>query len=135
MPEDADTSVAVDRRLRALNGFVHREILMIACKNLAVTALVLVETDEIAEDVEEPMLLKHPFEEDVIVYNLFREIMAVGRLPLHITVFVGCDRPRLRLRHVAHHTEHVVMKQLRNLFHIVANLPVGCRHVGLFPGG
>ena len=71
MPEHTDAAVTADSRLRALNGFVHREILVVAGEDLAVTALVLVETDEVAKYIEESPLLKHTLKENVIVHNFF----------------------------------------------------------------
>ncbi|CCZ48043.1 putative uncharacterized protein [Bacteroides sp. CAG:661] len=135
VPEDANLAVILYCCFRPLDGLLHSKILMVGRQYLGCPRFVFREADKVADDVQQPSPLEDAFKERIIVGKVRTFIIAVPGFPFHVAVFLAGNGSGLRASHVAHHAENVVHKQRRNLLHVVAQLPIGFRSVGLFARG
>ena len=134
VPEHAALAVGRGGAPGGFDGLPHREILVIRRQHLEGVLPVHVEADEVSQDVQETGLPEQPLKEGVKLCVLRVPVIAVLRLPRHEAVFAGSDGARLGGGQVAHHANLIVDEERRDLMHVVAELPIGCRGVGLLPG-
>ena len=91
VPKHTNLAIASDGIACALDGFVDGEILVVACQNLIIFALVLTIADEVLDDIDEAVFAKHAFKENIVVDDLSAFVHAILGLPLHVAVLARCD--------------------------------------------
>ena len=135
MPEDASAAVAalVRRVPRGDQRLPHGEILVVARQDLPGAVLLARIADEVFQQVQQTPRLQHPAQRRLEIHLRRAFHGPVHRFPFHEPVLVRRDRPRARLRHVAHDAECVVDEESRDLVHVILNLPVCFRGVRALP--
>ena len=96
VPDHADPLVALGRggADRAGDGLVDRVVLVIAGQLLPDGRPVHLEDDEVADEVQEPLPVEDPLEQDFELGRVRRgDVDAVDRPPGHEPLPVRCDRP------------------------------------------
>ena len=131
MPEHTASSVCRHTFLRRLDGLTDSEVLVVSGEDLELLQALVGKADEVLDDVKETLLREHALEERVELRVLRILIAAVLRFPFHEAIFAGGDRASLAGQMVAHHADAVVDEHGRYLVHVVADLRVRFRRVGL----
>ena len=120
VPEYADLSVAYHCFFGAFDCLAHAEVLVVGSKDLDDFVVAVVEADEITDEVEQARLGHHAVEHGLPGGGLGFGVIAVGRFPCNVSVFVGGDGSHARFRHVAHHAEDVRHEHAGDVVHVVA---------------
>ena len=120
MPEHAYLAVARDCFFCALDCLAYAEVLVVGSKDLDDFVVAVVEADEITDEVEQARLGHHAVEHGLPGGCLGFGVIAVGRLPCNVSVFVGGDGPHASLGHVAHRAEDVRHEHAGDVVHVVA---------------
>ena len=87
------------------------------------------------EDVQKTLFLKDALKEGVELGGLDIFVVAVFGFPLHEAVLAGGNGACFGGGKITHHADLIVDEKGRNLVHIVAQLAIGGRGVGLLSGG
>ena len=135
MPKHAALAVGHGGVLGGLDSLLHCEILVVRRQHLEGVLPVYIETDEVFQNVQKAALFKQPLKEGIKLGVLGIFVAAIFGFPLHKAILARGDSTRLGGGQVAHDADCVVDEQGRDLIHIVAQLPVCGRGIGLLPGG
>ena len=120
VPEYADLSVACHCFFGAFDCPAHTEVLVVGSEDFHDLVVGVVETDEVPNEVEQACFRHHTVEHGLPGGCLGFGVIAVGRLPCNVSVFVGGDGPHARFRHIAHHAEDVRHEHAGDVVHVVA---------------
>ena len=136
MPEDAALAVSAFTRgiTGALNRLPDSEILMIGSQDLELIDPVVIKANEILQNIKKTVSLKNALKECVKLSILSIFIAAVLRLPLHKTVFSGSNGSGFGRGHVTHDADCVINEHRGDFLHVVPNLSVCFRNIGLLAG-
>ena len=135
MPEYAALAIGFCGDNGFFYGFADGKILVVSGQNLRRTLLAYRKTDEIFEDIQKPLALEYAFIEGVKLRKGGVFIIAVLRFPFHKAVEAGGNRARLVGAQVADHANRIVVKDARNILHIVPNLVKGVFSAHFVLGG
>ena len=135
MPENAAFAIRPCSFHRRQYRLAHGVELVIGSQYLRTLLPVLRETQEIAYQLHQPHLVEHPPKQYVEPGTAPILHRTVDRFPRHKAVFSRRNRAGLGNRVVAHHTERIVDEERRNLLHVIAQLRIGLRNVGILARG
>ena len=131
MPKYTTLTIGLCRLDHRVYRLAYGEELMITRQNLCALLFVLREADKTSQNLYQSCLVEHPREQHIESGVAVYFALAINGLPLHKTILASGYRARFGGRHIAHHAEGVIDKERRNLNHIVSQLGVCLRHIGI----
>ena len=134
MPKDTYLTVAIGRLYGTVDRLLDGKILVVASEYLCRAGLVHAKTDEILNEIQEAVPLKHPHEEGVVIDEVFGLFLSVLSLPLHEAIFLASNGTSLGNRHVTHYAEYVIDEQRRDFLDVITNLTICSRSVCFLTG-
>ena len=135
VPEHANLAVAVHGLNRAVDGLGHPEVLVVSGEDLHDLLACIVEAHEVLDDVHQARFGHHAVNHGLPSGHLGLGVVTVDRLPGYVAVLIGGDRSHAGLGHIAHDAEDVRDEHAGNVMHVVSQLQVGVRSVGLLARG
>ena len=107
---------------------------MVSCQNLELFCTLIRETNEVLYDIQQAHLFKDTLKEGIKLSVLSILVAAILGLPLHETIFTGCDRTGLRSHKITHDADTIVDKHGWNLMHVIPDLRVCLRCIRFLTG-
>ena len=124
VPEHAAFTVGFLRNPRLLNGLAHSEVLMIACQHLETPLPAAGKENEVLQNIQQALLLKHALIKGIELGIGVVFIAAVLRLPLHEAIQPRGDGACLVGGEVADDTNRIVVEHGGDVLHVIADLAV-----------